>query len=507
METRELFERLVEGEPPLTFDPAAATAKGRQARRHRYERRAAVLVALLIAGTGAVVNAQSRTLTPSGQAPATPTVSPPQPPVVAVPGFAFDSPQQIAASGTAADIALVAATQSLGPLVTHTPAPVSPTKNSLATSWEAMVQLASPNPSVFVQITVAGPTDSRSRYADALTKGPCAAAVPNAGDGTSCTSKALPGGGTLWTYQVVQPHLPNGGTVTSTTPMDLMQRSALLVAADGSALQVMEFAELPGQGDDLALPTTGALEMPAVGKLARAAAAAWLSASPRGAAVPPTQASSTNVPTAAMPSLGGPGITALPFRGAEQITASNAAVYARLVAAAGGKAELIKGWPTWDSEPISAKTSFLGTQVQWPAGSDSVYLQVVTDTAADAKTRYGTVLASGPCQGLDGSPEEKPVNCQNVPLPGGAHAWVWEEEGPLPDANGVSSSNGPHAAMERRVLVIARDGSALALTVQAFNGHGVGGGTPAALPESLPGVSSLFRLAAELAQAWHGAAH
>jgi hypothetical protein len=33
-----------------------------------------------------------------------------------------------------------------------------------------------------------------------------------------------------------------------------MQRSVLVVATDRSALQMMEFAELPGEGDDVALP-------------------------------------------------------------------------------------------------------------------------------------------------------------------------------------------------------------------------------------------------------------
>jgi hypothetical protein len=128
---------------------------------------------------------------------------------------------------------------------------------------------------VFVHLTVAAPDDARTRYGDALTKGPCAGAIPNARSGVSCRREALAGGGTLWTYDSVQPHLPNGGTVTSSTPTELMQRSVLVVAPDGSALQVMEFAELPGDGNDVALPATGVLDGPALAALGQAAAIAW----------------------------------------------------------------------------------------------------------------------------------------------------------------------------------------------------------------------------------------
>lgn len=102
--------------------------------------------------------------------------------------------------------------------------------------------------------------------------------MPNTGPGVSCHQEALPGGGSIWTYEAVQPHLPNGGTVTSSTPIDVMSHSVLVVAADGSALDLMEFAELPGDGDDLPLPTTGAPGPSTLAALARSTATAWQAA-------------------------------------------------------------------------------------------------------------------------------------------------------------------------------------------------------------------------------------
>jgi hypothetical protein len=173
---------------------------------------------------------------------------------------------------------LVAQAERLGPLPVQKQAFVSPAVRDVMTSAEAMVQLASRSPSVFVHLTVAAPDEARARYADALTKGPCAGAIPNGRSGVSCRRQALPGGGALWTYDAVQPHLPHGGTVTSSTPIELMQRSVLVVATDGSALQVMEFAELPGDGNDVALPVTGVLDGPALSALAQTAAIAWQAA-------------------------------------------------------------------------------------------------------------------------------------------------------------------------------------------------------------------------------------
>jgi hypothetical protein len=204
--------------------------------------------------------------------------SPPSRATSSVAAFPFVSSAQVKSADAEMTALLVAAADPLGPPVVRGHAAISPTKGAQPTSWEALVQLASPSPSVFVHLTVAAPDAARTLYGDALTKGPCAGAIPNGRSGASCRREELPGGGTVWTYDSVQPHLPNGGTVTSSTPTELMQRSELVVATDGSALQVMEFAELPGDGDDVALPATGVLDGSALAALAKAAASAWQAA-------------------------------------------------------------------------------------------------------------------------------------------------------------------------------------------------------------------------------------
>jgi hypothetical protein len=207
----------------------------------------------------------------------------------------------------------------------------------------------------------------------------------------------------------------------------------------------------------------------------------------------------------AMPSLGGPGITKLPFRNAAQITASSAAAYAKLVAAAGGAGSLIKGWPLWDTEPVSSASRWVGTQVQWAVGGDSGYLQAVTLTPAESAKEYGTSLKS-PCGTGLGQPLGSVVRCESVPLPGGANAWTWDVEGRVADAHGATSASSPKRILARGVMVIARDRSTLTVRETAQQGHAVGGGTPAAVPNSMPVPEALFRLATEMAQEWQAAA-
>jgi hypothetical protein len=51
----------------------------------------------------------------------------------------------------------------------------------------------------------------------------------------------------------------------------------MVVATEGSVLEVMELAELPLDGDDLQRPSAGTLNGPAVAALAIKAASAWSS--------------------------------------------------------------------------------------------------------------------------------------------------------------------------------------------------------------------------------------
>ena len=128
-----------------------------------------------------------------------------------------------------------------------------------------------------------------------------------------------------------------------------MQRSALMAAADGSVLEVLLWAERTHAGEHVALPAGHqSVDVKRLVSLAEQATVNWVSASRSFQ----THAAGPVHTVGAAPSTGGPAITGFPFRTAAQITASNAAVYAKLVSAAGGKAALIKGWPILQSGRI-----------------------------------------------------------------------------------------------------------------------------------------------------------
>jgi hypothetical protein len=502
METRELFERVVADEPPLRLSPALALRDGRRAATRRWSATAAGAVAVVVLSAGLVVRLAGDHRTVGATEPAqTPTVSPaaahtPSPaPPSGVPA-ALD-----AASLPFVSLAQVQAVanqeyQTMSPAVEALTGGNGAGGGSGSRSAGKLVESFGqdgPWASVVVQLTVASPAEARSAYGGAVTKGPCVGPIPERAAASGCTSASLPGGGTLWSWEVTRPK-------GSTSPGDTMQRSALVVAADGSVLEVLQWASGPHAGARIPLPDNHVLDEKSLISLAEQATVTWVSTS-RGFVA---EAASV-VPSGAGTSLGGPGITALPFRSAAQITASNAAVYARLVAAAGGKAALIKGWPTLQSGRISAKTTSLRTEVQWPTGSDSAYLDVVTSTPADARSWYGPALTSGACVAARGQASGVPVRCTASSLPGGARAWLWEtRSGVGPPTKGATGPT-TTVTVARNVLVVAMDGSTLALTEYALSGHQPGTGVATAVSRSLPGSAALVTLAVELAQAWQAA--
>jgi hypothetical protein len=197
------------------------------------------------------------------------------PALTGVPSFAFTSAAQVSDAQARAYGELVAAGEAEGPLTAENPPALV---TAVPPVVQAQVKLALTTTNVFVALEVASTKAAPAVYGTALSEGPCTGAVPNRAAAARCKSTALPGGGTLWTSEVEQPSLPQVGLVTPSTTKEVMQRNALVVAADGSALEIMEFAELPDDGDDIKLPSQGSLDIPAVTALAENAAAAWAKA-------------------------------------------------------------------------------------------------------------------------------------------------------------------------------------------------------------------------------------
>ena len=69
-----------------------------------------------------------------------------------------------------------------------------------------------PSGGLVIQLTVASPGEARREYGEAVAKGPCAGPIPNRAPASSCASASVPGGGTLWTWEVTRAHSPPSGT-------------------------------------------------------------------------------------------------------------------------------------------------------------------------------------------------------------------------------------------------------------------------------------------------------
>jgi hypothetical protein len=494
VDTRELFERLVTDEPPLSLTASSLSAHGLQVARRRRGRVAAVglsaLVLVVVIATAQLAGPDQRhsgTLAPAGE----PTRT----------SLPFRAVSQISASGSAVYAKLLAAGGSAA-LLKGFPATAVGTVGK-SPSLQAAVAFAAGGTSLLIYATVGSPKAAELRYGVGFAAKQSCPQRPGefSGQPVTCVGQfTLPGGARVFSAE----SSPNAAATTTSAGV-VTDRSALFVAADGSTLEIVESAEVStSDGTDVPLPAKGALDGSAIIALAEQSASAWQAAA-SGFSPDPTAGPQPSVQQA-LPSLNAPALGSLPFTGTQQISASNAAVYGLLVQAAGGSSALVKGWPTWDSDPVSDTTTQLGTQVEWAAGANSAYLQVVTSTAAEAVRRYGTGVKDGPCAHRSGVSMSTPVRCAYAPLPGGAYAWNWDVDGPIPNANGAVSGTSAHGVVGRAVTVVAKDGNVLGVSEFAYRGHAVGGGTPTALPAEMPDTAALLTLADNLALAWQGAA-
>ena len=187
-------------------------------------------------------------------------------------------------------------------------------------------------------------------------------------------------------------------------------------------------------------------------------------------------------------------VTSLAFASAAQISASNAKVYDLLIKHAGGPSAVTHGSPTWDSNPVSDKTRFLGTQVQYAAPGGVASLTIVTGAPADSRFRYRDFGTGSPCAPSLG----QDAGCSKTELPGGAFVWTYLEQSP-PFGNGRSSSD-KQVPVGRAALLWAPDGSTLAVSFGVVDAKS----SPVALadPAVSPTLAQLRTLARDAALAW-----
>ena len=189
-------------------------------------------------------------------------------------------------------------------------------------------------------------------------------------------------------------NLQSSDAAPASSAPDVIERVALLVAGDGSALRVEEFAELPTSGADQPLPASGTLSGAQLSELASSAARAWVGGAASPIAVP------ARSPCGKCPvEHGGDALTGRARHHDTFVQRPGADRHVQCrrstpswSAAAGGKAALTQGLSRlWDSAPVTSTTAFLGTQVQGrsSAPTDRLPPGGRTDTAADARDRYG----------------------------------------------------------------------------------------------------------------------
>lgn len=490
MDTRELFERLVADEPPLSIGAADMSARGlRKARRRREGFAAAgvtALVLVVVTATAQLAGPDQRrggTLGPGG--------------TQASRSLPFTSSSQTLASGEAVYARLLAAGPP-GHLKEFPPTVVrAADKTPLL---ETAVAFAAGGTSLVLDATVASPKAAVLRYGAGFAAKQSCPQLPSefSGQPVSCVSKlTLPGGAHVFAAE-------SSPAPATGTPAGVTGRSVLFVAADGSTLEIVESAEVSStDGTDVPLPATGALDASAMIALAEQSASAW-SAAAGAPAVLPSPAAATQAIVSAAPSPSGP--ASLPFLSARQIAASNARVYGILVAYAGGAAVVTRGDPIWDTNPVTDATQFVGTQVQYRTRGGTGMLRVVTDTAADTRSRYSGLLSGDLCAELAGRSTDDGTlaGCRRVALAGGGTLWTYSRRESTPGEisnRDPSSTLGP-AVYERDAIVVARDGSALELLFQVL---GTVGGGPVPLPLTdgvMPDLASLGGLALDAAATW-----
>ncbi|MDX6254255.1 MAG: hypothetical protein QOJ11_589 [Frankiales bacterium] len=326
METRELFERLVYDEPPLTLIPSSAVANGRRAQQHRYAGVAGLLVTVVVIGIGVLVEAQSRPV-PSTTPVGSPAPPPTTPSLASVATFSFGSAAQITASNARVYGLLVSyaggrALVTRGDLTWDTPAITDKTQ-FVGTQVEYRASAGTG----MLRVVTDTAAEAKTRYAGLLSGDLCGQLQGRStGEGTfvDCVHESLPGGGGLWTYSRREstPGQITNRDSSSTLGPAVYERDAIVVAEDGSALDLV-FQELGSVGGGSVLPLTGTMppSSSALGDLALDAAATW---QPHDGDVAAPTLTGVAQPSMrqALPSLGAPALGSLPFTRARRISAS-----------------------------------------------------------------------------------------------------------------------------------------------------------------------------------------
>ncbi|MDX6228125.1 MAG: hypothetical protein QOI76_1515 [Frankiales bacterium] len=228
METRDLFERLVNNEPPLRLNSADLSAAGRKTARRQARGAAgltvAVLVVAIIATTQIVRPAQRHGGTLGGSGPA-------------ISSFPLASPAQVATAEAQIYSLLLAQTPGATRVASGSAGVwISPPGSSTPDVAGARTIYQLPQGAADLTVMTATPTESRKLEDWLVAESPCKAR-PVVAQGlttgfSQCTRVQLRGGAVLWTYLQRQVDASHGGPPTTMTN----GRYAVIVAGDGSTM-------------------------------------------------------------------------------------------------------------------------------------------------------------------------------------------------------------------------------------------------------------------------------
>ena len=497
METRELFERLVADEPPLSLGAAAASARGHQAARRRRGGFAAggvsaLVLAMIVAGAqlGRPDQRHGETLAPTA--------------ALTIASLPFTSVSQVNGANARVDALLVAAaggTRTVIPTVRRS-------STAMTAAVDNLVRHTSGDYEVVLESRVSTAAGMAAQYGPGSDETFCQRLVEHFPLLGACVGVMQRGGPSEFTFE--QQELALNVTAGATpSPSEPYVRHAVLLAADGSGLELSESAV---GGTDAGTPRRLGqgveLTSAQLWTLAQQSAHAWLATTV--AATPQASFATTSQVASAVPSPAAAsspaGVASLPFLSAHQIAASNARVYGILVAYAGGAAVVTRGAPLWDTNPVTKATQFVGTQVQYRTSGGTGMVRVVTDTATEAKSRYGGLLNGDLCAELAGRSTDDGtfVDCRRQGLAGGGTLWTYSRKEATPGEisnRDPSSTLGP-AVYEDDAIVVAKDGSTLDLLFQVLATEG---GASAPLPltdRTKPDLAALGGLALDAAATW-----
>jgi hypothetical protein len=486
METRELFERVVADEPPLSVSAPAVTARGRAAARRRWvgSGTGALAVAAVVAVGAVQIGHQHSDARPSGVGP-TPSAAP----SAAFASLPFSSPAQITAANARVYALLVAQAGGAAALIKGSPlsfgGPVSHDTSVVATQ----VQYPVGADSGILQIMTSKPNNFTATDGVYVIS-PCSLQSLSV-QWVDCVRAALPGGGYVWTY-----------SSRRASDHATFSRGAVLVTADGSWMGLAAYVNKGHEVRDQVQATPSQV-LPGAAELSQLIQEAALSWEGRGGLLAPLAGPGVAVPTSSSSPIAdsGPDLGAsLAFNSAGQIKAANDSEYSGLLPVGGGADALTYAKPLWDTAPITDGTAFVADQIEYPAIGGTAMLRTTTSDAADAKTRYNGLLSGALCPQLKSNADKSFANCVEKAV-AGATLYTFETVEAYAGANTGREQNSPAgpATYERDAILVTKDGSALDVVYQLQGTNGM----PLPLTSSLGmSDSDLGVLAVDAARAW-----